>query len=90
MNNTYDIADFIKVGGGNEFPPEQRTFTEQQVTKDIDVVVVQQTDWTPILVTGVIVPLVIAAVGWWLQSRWRKEHPGVPLTIANIKKAREK
>ena len=86
MNNTYNIADFIKVGG----PTEQRTMEQQVISKDIDVVVVQQTDWTPIIVTGVVVPLLIAAVGWWLQARWRKQHPNMPLTIANIKKSREK
>ncbi len=88
MNNTYDIADFIRVGGGGE--SEQRTM-EQTVMQDSgpDVIVIQQ-DNTAVWVAGVIVPVAIAIIGWWLQHKWRKDNPNMPLTIANIKKSREK
>ncbi len=66
-------------GGGN--------FSEQQT---IIQVVAPPPDYTLIMVTGVLVPLLIAMVGWWLQHRWRKQNPDMQLTWENVKKSRDK
>ena len=79
--SSLDVAELQLAGGGN--------LDQQQQT--IQVQVIQPpTDYTPLIVSGVIVPLLIAAVGWWLQSRWRKANPGMDLSWQNVKKAREK
>lgn len=57
---------------------------EQMVQKAIVVEVEQPpTDYTFLWVSGVIVPIVIAAVGWWIQHKRHKKdirykHPTIP------------
>ena len=48
-------------------------------------------DNTMLVVTGtIIVPLLIAGITLWFQHKWRKDNPGMPMTLANLKKSREK
>ena len=68
---------------------------EQQQQQVAQKTIVVQVETPPsndalIITTGVVVPLVIAMVGWYLQSRWRKNHPGVPMTLENVKKRMKK
>ncbi len=75
-----EVAELQLAGGGN--------FDQQQT---IQVQVIQPPpDYTLFIVSGVVVPLLIAVVGWWLQARWRKANPGMDLSWQNVKKAREK
>ena len=82
------MAQEIVVAGGGDFnDTPQQTVVVQPA--EPTVVIIEQ-DNTAVWVAGVAVPLIIAIVGWWLQARWRKQHPGMELTLANIKKSREK
>ena len=74
---------------GGDFAGKMQQQTAMQQPQQTKVIIVTQ-DNTAVWVAGVAVPIIIACIGWWLQSRWRKEHPGMPLTVANIKKSREK
>jgi hypothetical protein len=73
----------LQLAGGGDFSkmPQQQTIIQ---------VVAPPVDYTLIMVTGVLVPLLIAMVGWWLQHRWRKQNPDMQLTWENVKKSRDK
>jgi len=73
-------SENMLAGGGGDFP-EQQTIIQ---------IVAPPADYTLIMVTGVLVPLLIAMVGWWLQHRWRKQNPDMQLTWENVKKSRDK
>ena len=62
-------------GGGFEEYPQQQQWTQQTVQPQIIVV----EDGGPWVITGVLVPVLIAIVGWWLHRRWAKQHPGEKL-----------
>ena len=59
-----DVANLQLAGGGNFDQQQQMAIPEVHVN-----VVQPPTDYTLVIVTGVVVPLVIAAVGWWLAQR---------------------
>ena len=61
--SSLDVAALQLAGGGN--------FDQQQIAiPEVRVEVVQPpTDYTLVIVTGVVVPLIIAAVGWYLTHR---------------------
>lgn len=64
---------------------------EQQTQTTAPIIVhVPAQDNTAVWVAGVAVPLIIAIIGWWLQHKWHKANPNMPLTVANYKKSREK
>lgn len=76
----------LLAGGGNFdgfHPPQQQTAISGQP----QIIVVE--DGGPWIITGVVVPLVIALVGWWLQRRWKDNHPGMKFTWKNIKKSHQ-
>jgi len=69
--------------------PQQQMI--QQTGQSHQPIIIQQVqDNTVVWVTGVVVPLTIAIIGWWLQHKWRKQNPGMTLTWKNIKKSKEK
>jgi hypothetical protein len=55
----------IQLAGGGNFDQQQ-----QIIIPEVHVEVVQPpTDYTLVIVTGVVVPLIIAVIGWWLTQR---------------------
>lgn len=82
-----DQQDFDNLLAGGGDWQQQQTFPQQQMQVP-QIIVVE--DGGPWIITGVVVPLVIALVGWWLQRRWKNENPGMKLTWENVKKSREK
>lgn len=57
-------AEKMLAGGGNFDQPQQIAIPEVRVE-----VIQPPTDYTLVIVTGVVVPILIAAVGWWLANK---------------------
>jgi hypothetical protein len=55
---------FIVAGGGNLTEQQQQIFIPE-----VHVEVVQPTDNTLLLISGIVVPLLIFALGYWLNHR---------------------
>ena len=52
------------------FAPEQQQMTEQMVQKAIEIeVITPPPDYTYLWVSGVIVPVLLAAIGWWIAHK---------------------
>ena len=62
--SSLEVAALQLAGGGNFDQQQQLAIPEVRVE-----VVQPPTDYTPIIVTGVVVPLIIAAVGWYLTHK---------------------
>ena len=60
--------------GGEFFPPQQQQQAMVQQPLKIEVVAPPQ-DNTLLIVSGILVPLIIAMVGWWLTHRKREALP---------------
>lgn len=66
------MNEFMVAGGGDL--PEQRMMQQQAMIPEVRVEVVQPPqDNTLLWASGVIVPLIIAMVGWWIHSHRKKD-----------------
>lgn len=65
---------FMVAGGGGNYPPQQQMI-QQTPTAAERIIIQQESDNTAVWVAGVVVPLLIAGIGWWFQHKKNESKP---------------